>query len=210
MRRRRGLALLHLNSLPGLDKLNWLKDSNRSVGWTYDGFSWHNQAGWDCDSLLYLNLRNQVSKPLQWRPGCNSAKKQTWAVSRGLSTYICFQLVFHKPLPRQTSDPVPTEVHKGSRQALRAGWHPAPGQVKCCPLPHSSNPPAPAAQSHQDLCIPLQISGMTSASPGANTAAQIQCHHSRRAWLPPSPGTLTSPSQPAARACCILCPHFLS
>lgn len=210
MKIRRGLARLHLNCLPGLDKLHQLKDSHPSVDCTYKGFSWHNQAGWDCDSLPYLNSRNQASKPLEWRPGCDSVKKQTWALSRRLSTYVFFLLVFHKPLSRQDSDPIPTEVHKGGWPALGAGWHPAPDRVKRYPLSHSSRPPAPAAQSHQDFYIPPQLSGMTSASPGTNTAVQIRCHHSHGAWLPPSPGTPTSPSQPAARACCILCPHFLS
>lgn len=189
----------------------WIRQTKAAKGFcsvvcTYKAFSWHNQAGRDCDSLLYFNSRNQVHKPPEWRPGCDSATKQTWA----LSTYICFLLVFHQPLPRQGSDPILTEAHKGSRLALGAGWHPVPGWVKCYPLSHSSRPPAPAAQSHCDFCIPPQLSGMASASPGPNKAAQIQCHHSRRAWLPPSPGTLTSPSQSAARACHILCPHFLS
>lgn len=140
-------------------------------------------------------------------------KKQTWSLSRWLNTYISFLLVFDKPLPRQGSDPVPTEVHEGGRPALGTGWHPASGRVKHYPLCHSSRPPAALAQSHQDFCIPpqlTQLSRMTSASPGTNTAAQILCHYSHRVWWPPSPGTLTSLYQPAARACCILCPHFLS
>lgn len=137
-------ALSYLNSLSGLDKPKQLKDSHPSVACTYKGFSWYNQAGWNCDSLLYCNPRNQAHKSLEWRPGCDSATKQTWA----LSTYIGFFLVFHKLLPRQGSDPLLTAAHKDSRLALGAGWHPAPAGVKCYPVsqlqascPCSSKPP---------------------------------------------------------------------
>lgn len=201
-----GAAVLHSNSLPGLAKLQQLKDSHPSVACTYKAFSWHSQAGGNRDSPLYFNSRNQAHKPLEWRPGCDSATKQTQA----LSTYICLLPVFHK-LPPHTGL-WPNSRCSPQRQAggSRSWMAPRACRSEMLSMSHSSRPPAPAAQSHPDFCIPPQLSRMARASPGTNKAAQIQCHHSRRAWLPPSPGTLTSPSQPAARACHILCPHFLS
>lgn len=141
---------MHSNSLPGLAKLQQLKDSHPSVACTYKAFSWHSQAGGNRDSPLYFNSRNQAHKPLEWRPGCDSAIKQT----RALSTYICLLPVFHKLPPIQGCDPILAAAHKGRRAARGAGWHPAPAGVKCYPCLTAPGP------------LPLQLRAtLTSAFP---------------------------------------------
>lgn len=166
-----GGALLHLNSLPGLDKLKQLKDSHPSVACTYKAFPGTTKpvktATPCCTSAhvtKHVNLWSGDLAVIQ-----PQSRHELWAPT------FAFLLVFHKLLPRQGSDPILAEAHKGSRPAVGTGWHPAPAWVKCYPLSHSPSPPAPAAQSHPDFCIPSQLSGMASASPGTNRAAQIQC-----------------------------------
>lgn len=187
-----GAALLYLNSFPGLDKLKQLKDSHPSVAWTYKAFSFGTtQAGQNCDSLLDFNARNQVCKPLERRPGCDSATMQT----RALSTYICFLLVFHKLLPRHGSDPILTKAHKGSRPALGAGRHPEPAWVKCYPLSRSSGLLPLRLKATLTSAFPPSLAGWPAPAlaqrkllkSNVTTHTGHDCHHPLAPWpLPPA------------------------
>lgn len=201
---------MHLNSFPGLDKLNWLKDSHPSVGCTYKGVSWHNQADRDCDSLLYLNLCNQVSKPLERRPGCYSVKKADVSSKQATEHLRLLSACFPQASPQTGLWPSSHWSPQRRPTSFRSWMAPSAWPSEMLSTVPQLQASCPCSPKPPGLLHSPQLSRMTSASPGANTAAQIRCHHSHRGWLPLSPGTLTSPSQPAARACRILCPHFLS
>lgn len=177
---------MHLNSLPGLDKLKQLKDSHLSVACTDKAFSWHSQAGRSCDSPPYFNSRNQACKALEWRPGCDSGADMS-------SEHL--RLLFRLFSTSWSPDRALTQfLLKPTKAAVGAGWHPVPAGVKCYPcLPAPGLLPLQLRATLASASLP-QLSRMARASPAQTKQLQStvtvhaghDCHHPLAPWPLPA------------------------